>query len=134
MIKSCVYTGTLVQGKTSITARDEKNRVYKPEEEWTVTENAHEALVSEELFSHAQETCARIEKRTESHKHHTAGMPVGEDIFSGILYCGVCGRKMTRTSRVKTYADGSRGRQDGYFCLDSIQTKRESCLQPNRIS
>lgn len=134
MIKSCVYTGKLVQGKTSITARDEKNRVYKPEEEWTVTENAHEALVSEELFSHAQETCARIEKRTESHKHHTAGMPIGEDLFTGILYCGVCGRKMTRTSRVKTYADGSRGRQDGYFCLDSIQTKRESCLQPNRIS
>lgn len=134
MIKSRVYTGTLVQGKTSITARDERNRVYKPEGEWTVTENTHEALVSEELFLHAQETCAKIEKRTESHKHHTDGMPISGDMFSGILYCGVCGRKMTRTSRVKTYADGSRGRQDGYLCLDSIQTKRMSCQQPNRIS
>lgn len=134
VVKSSVYIGKLVQGKTSITARDEKNRVHKTEEEWIVTENAHEALVSEELFSNAQEICAKIEKRMESHKHHTAGMPIGEDLFDGILFCGVCGRKMTRTSRVKTYADGSRGRQDGYLCMDSIQTKRESCQQPNRIS
>ena len=82
MVKSSVYAGTLVQGKTSITARNEKERVYKPEQEWVVTENFHEALVCKELFSKAQEICAGIERRMESCRHHTDGVPISEDIFN----------------------------------------------------
>lgn len=134
IVKSRTYAGTLEQGKTSLTAKDEKNRVHKPPEEWVVTENAHEALVSAELYADAQDICQKIRDRTASHKHPTEGVPIGENIFNGILYCGVCGRKMTRESRVKTYGDGSKARQDGYFCLDSAQTKKEDCPQPNRIS
>lgn len=134
IIKSRTYTGTLEQGKTSITARDERNRVHKPKKEWTVTENAHEALISAELYAKAQEVRRGIQSRTASHKHPAEGMPIGENIFGSVLYCGVCGRKMTRSSHVKTYADGSRERQDGYFCLDGGQTKHTSCPQPNRIS
>ena len=37
ILKSETYTGTLVQGKTSITARDEKNRIHKPEDDWVIT-------------------------------------------------------------------------------------------------
>lgn len=134
MVSSRTYAGMLVQGKTSLTARDERNRVHKPEKEWIVEKNAHEALVSAELFERAQETCAKIRKRSASCKHPAEGLPIGENIFDPVLYCGVCGRKMTRSSPVKEYADGTRERKDWYFCLDGGQKKNESCPQTNRIS
>lgn len=41
ILKSDTYSGTLVQGKTSITAKNERNRIHKSEEEWVVTKDAH---------------------------------------------------------------------------------------------
>lgn len=134
IVKSAVYKGVLEQGKTSITAKNEKNRVHKPEKEWEVTLNAHEPLISGELYARAQDIRRNIQKITASHKHPSEGIPIGENIYEGILYCGVCGRKMTRESHVRTYADGSRDRKDGYFCMESGQGRTESCPQINRIS
>lgn len=134
IIKSRTYAGTLAQGKTSITARDESSRIRRPEGEWVVRENAHEALISTELYQKAQETRRKIEEASASHKHPTEGTPIGENIFDHVLYCGVCGKKMTRHSYVKTYADGYKGRMDGYFCSNSGQTKTVGCPQSNRIS
>lgn len=134
VIGSRTYAGTLAQGKTSITARDESSRIHKPEEEWVVRENAHEALVSTELYQKAQEIRKKIKEVSASHKHPTEGNPIGENIFDHVLYCGVCGRKMTRHSYAKTYADGHKGRLEGYFCLNAGQTKTAGCPEYNRIS
>ncbi len=134
ILKSETYAGTLVQGKTSITARNEKNRIRKPEDDWVVTEGAHEPLVGEELYKSAAEAGKRIKARTAVHKHPTKGYPIEENIFDNVLYCGVCGRKMTRNSYVKQYADGEKARLDGYFCLNGGQTKVTVCPESNRIS
>ena len=134
IVKSETYTGKLVQGKSSITARDEKNRIHKAEEEWVVKENTHEPVIDTALFAEAAEVRERLHERTKSHDHTTEGCPIGENIFDSVLYCGVCGRKMTRNSYVKTYADGRKARLDGYFCLNGGQTKVESCPASNRIS
>ena len=134
IIKSGTYSGQLVQGKTTLTARDESSRIHKPEREWVIKENAHEALVSVELYQKAQEIRKKLQAVTASHKHPTKGTPIGENVFDHVLYCGVCGRKMTRHSYVKTYADGEKARMDGYFCLNGGQTKVETCPQSNRIS
>ena len=134
VIGSRTYAGTLAQGKTSITARDERNRIHKQEDEWVVRENAHEALVSTELYRKAQEIRKKIQEVSASHKHLTEGNPIGENIFDHVLYCGVCGRKMTRHSYAKTYADGHKGRLEGYFCLNAGQTKTAGCPEYNRIS
>lgn len=55
ILRSETYVGTLVQGKSSITARDERNRVRKPEAEWVITEEAHEPLIDRELCRRAVE-------------------------------------------------------------------------------
>lgn len=47
ILHSDLYFGTLVQGKTSITARNEKNRKRKPKEEWVITEHAHLPLIDD---------------------------------------------------------------------------------------
>ena len=134
VIGSRTYAGTLVQGKTSITARDESSRIHKPAGEWVVRENAHEALVSTEQYQKAQEIRKKIQEVSASRKHPTEGNPIGENIFDHVLYCGVCGRKMTRHSHAKTYADGHKGRLEGYFCLNAGQTKTAGCPEPNHIS
>ncbi len=134
ILKSETYTGTLVQGKTSITARNEKNRVHKPEDTWVVTEGAHEPLIGEKLYKSAAEVQKKIKARTMAHKHPAKGYPIEENIFDNVLYCGVCGRKMTRSSYVKQYADGEKARLDGYFCLNSGQTRVTVCPESNRIS
>lgn len=134
ILKSETYAGTLVQGKTSITARNEKNRIHKREDDWVVTKDAHEPLVDKELYQKAVEVREKILKRTASHKHPTKGYPIEENIFDNVLYCGVCGRKMTRNSYVKQYADGEKARLDGYFCLNGGQTKVTVCPKSNRIS
>ena len=134
IVKSETYTGKLVQGRTSITARDEKNRIHKAEEEWVVKENAHEPVIDAAVFAEAAKVRERLQERMKSHAHPTEGCPIGENIFDSVLYCGVCGRKMTRDSYVKTYADGRKARLDGYFCLNGGQTKVESCPASNRIS
>ena len=134
VIGSRTYAGTLTQGKTSITARNESSRIHKPEEEWVVKENAHEALVSTEQYQKAQDIRKKMKEVSASHKHPTEGVPIGENIFEHVLYCGVCGRKMTRHSHAKTYADGHKGRLEGYFCLNAAQTKTAGCPEPNHIS
>ena len=53
IVKSETYTGKLVQGRTSITVRDEKNRIHKAEEEWVVKENAHEPVIDAAVFAEA---------------------------------------------------------------------------------
>lgn len=134
IVKSETYAGTLVQGKTSITARNEKNRIHKPEDAWVVTEGAHEPLIGEELYKSAAQVRKKIKARTMEHKHPAKGVPIEENIFDNVLYCGVCGRKMTRSSYVKQYADGEKARLDGYFCLNGGQTKVTVCPESNRIS
>lgn len=133
IIKSDTYAGKLVQGKTSITARDENNRIHKPEDDWAVKEEAHEPLITPEIGKEAAGVRRKLREQTKSHAHPTEGCPIGENIFDKVLYCGVCGRKMTRHSYVKHYADGSRMRIDGYFCLNGGATKTDSCPSSNRI-
>lgn len=134
ILKSDTYSGTLVQGKTTITAKNERNRIHKSEEEWVVTKDAHESLISMELYRKAKEIQEKIAQKTASHKNHTKGYPIEKNIFDSVLYCGVCGRKMTRNSHVKKYADGDKARLDGYFCLNGGQTKVTVCPESNRIS
>lgn len=134
ILKSETYTGTLVQEKTSITARDEKNRIHKPEDDWVITKDAHEPLVDRELYQKSVEIREKMKECKASYNHPTKGYPIGENIFDGVLYCGVCGRKMTRSSYVEHYADGEKARLDGYFCLNSGQTKIKVCPDSNRIS
>lgn len=134
ILKSETYTGNLVQGKNSITARNEKNRIHRKKEDWVITKDAHESLVDRELYQKSVEIRQKIQNRSASYKHTAKGYPVPENIFDSVLYCGICGRKMTGRSYVKQYADGKKTRIDGYFCLNSGQTKVKVCPDPNCIS
>ncbi len=134
ILKNETYIGNLIQGKTTITARNEKNRVKKPEEEWCVKIGMHEPIVEKQIYEKAKNIREQIIRETLSKKNHTSGYPIEENIFDSVLFCGVCGKKMTRSSYVKQYADGTKARMDGYFCTNGKRTKVTSCPDSNRIS
>ena len=134
IIKSKTYIGTLEQGKTSITFHDESNRIHKGKDDWVIRENVHEAIITAEVFDAAQAVVQKMRCKKTQQKHPTQGYPMEENLFDSVLFCGACGRKMTRNSYVKEYADGHKERKYGYFCLNAGSTKVDTCDQSNRIS
>ena len=94
----------------------------------------HEPIVEKQIYEKAKNIREQIIRETLSKKNHTSGYPIEENIFDSVLFCGVCGKKMTRSSYIKQYADGTKARLDGYFCTNGKQTKVTSCPDSNRIS
>lgn len=82
------YTGTLVQGKSERVNYKVKKSVTKPAEEWVRIPDAHEAIVSKDLFGVVQQLL-RTDCRSASGKNTS-------HLYSGLLFCGDCGEQMTR--------------------------------------
>src|SRR5699024_10159147 len=64
MLRQRVYTGCLVQGtKENVPGKKTGHYRQKPKEEWIVVENAHEAIISDELFNASQEILDNNKKK-----------------------------------------------------------------------
>lgn len=85
---SRVYIGDTVQGVSERISFKSKKTRRLPEEEWVITENTHEGIISKEEFERAQKiragraTGKSIRRRNASH------------ILNGIIFCGDCGSTM----------------------------------------
>lgn len=132
LLKNETYIGRLVQEKTSISPEKERKRTG--EEQWKIKEQAHIPLVEVELFKKAESTWKKIQKKSANRKHSVTECPIDENVFEDVLFCGVCGRKMTRHSHIRSYADGSKRRAEEYFCQNATNTKTELCQSPNYIA
>lgn len=83
-----VYTGTLVQGKGTTPNYKVKKRIVKPENEWNVAADVHEAIITKSDFETVN-TILNQDTRT-SPKDETV-LPL-----AGLLYCGDCGNSIVR--------------------------------------
>jgi DNA invertase Pin-like site-specific DNA recombinase len=83
-----VYTGVLEQGKTTTPNHKLKNRIVKPKDEWSVHENAHEAIISGKIFD---VVAGLMSLDMRSNSYNETVYP-----FAGLLYCADCGSSMTR--------------------------------------
>lgn len=125
-----VYMGCLVQGRTCWKDYMMRGRHDIDSGDWSVKEHTHEAVISEEMFF---EAARKFEKS--SVYGNTDGfskkVPVEEDIFADILYCGDCGSKMKRVSAVKEFSSKDRVRIYSYKCpvsdrIDSLKCEGKS--------
>ena len=55
ILKNEVYIGHSVHNQQTNISFKNKKKVRKPEDEWFKVENTHEAIISEEVFLHAEE-------------------------------------------------------------------------------
>lgn len=108
------YIGTLFQGrKRKLNYRVDK-KINIDKENWIVTENHHEAIISKEKFDKVQEI---LDRKSKINKDGSI------DILSGILKCKCCGSNMIkRTSKGKIY----------YYCSNYYRTK--NCENNKSIS
>lgn len=95
ILKNKIYIGVLEQGKREKVNYKLNKVVEKPETEWAVRENTHEAIISRADF----ENVAKLLNLD------TRKSPEEETLFmlSGLMFCGECGRSMVR--RCNRYKD-----------------------------
>ena len=97
------YLGHLTLGKK----RANPNKVYdyidQPKEKWLITENAHEALVSQSDFDRVGELLNQTHERIKQRVYKKWDNP--ENIFQGFIYCGDCGHVFGR-KRITSAATG----------------------------
>lgn len=105
-----VYTGDMVQGKTSKAAR--KQVLTKPED-WIVVAGTHEPLVSRELFDRVQAVRSQA-----SRKGGTEKVPYTENILRGKIFCGCCGRSLHRQKAHGRYV---------YHCIANDRIGKGAC-------
>ncbi|MBR1737201.1 MAG: recombinase family protein, partial [Firmicutes bacterium] len=112
IIANPIYTGILVQGKTTTPNYKIKKRFTKPEDEWCVVEDNHEAIISKEkydlvngLFKYDTKTSQNNEKVY---------------LFSGKLFCSDCGGNLVRKRAVRA------GREYVYYtCATKLKNKNK---------
>ena len=95
ILKNKIYIGVLEQGKRKKVNYKLNKVVERPETEWAVKENTHEAIISKADF----ENVAKLLNLD------TRKSPEEETLFmlSGLMFCGECGRSMVR--RCNRYKD-----------------------------
>ena len=79
------YLGHTVNFKTRKHFKDKKSH-YVPEDEWTIFENTHEAIISQETFDLAQKIRSKVRRYPDGWGEAAP--------LTGLLYCADCGGKM----------------------------------------
>ena len=92
ILQNPIYTGRILWGKTmTISAIEDGHRLKKHiKSEPTVVENAHPAIISDEVFYSVQKMFE--ESNHAAPKHTQAEL---RKCLSGLLYCSVCGKAMS---------------------------------------
>ncbi len=79
------YIGDTVNFKYTIRSYKDKTKVPIPKEDWQIFKNTHEPIIDEYTWNIAQELRNNRKKPTRSGK---------KSIFSGLLFCYDCGKKL----------------------------------------
>lgn len=116
-----VYIGKMIQHKTTRISYKNHKVVNVPENKWVVKENAHEPIISQELWDKVQ-TVNNSVSRGKADKDNTV------HAMSGMLVCADCGSKM----KIK-YTPRKEGKSYYFVCRTYIDLGKMYCTS-HRIS
>lgn len=122
-----VYMGCLVQGTTDGEQYKIRSRQEMDNGGYCIRHGTHERLVSEDVFFQA---AAMIEKGAVKYKNKDSiskRLPTEEDSYDGVLFCGVCQKKMARAANAKKLSTGDTVRHYGYHCPSSRRIDEWKC-------
>ena len=120
IVRSEVYIGNMIQGKTGTLSYKSRKLVGKPEEEWIRVEGTHEPIISQELW----DTVVSIDKKKVRKSSSADGY---RSIFTGLVYCADCGFKMRNQVERFTYKDGTPGRYSSFICGNYSRSGKGAC-------
>lgn len=108
-----VYTGRTVALRYTNKSYKNKKRIERPEDEWVITENTHEALVSREDYD-------TVYKRLSVKTRDKVTNP--DNIFRGLVMCPDCGKVHGFSKRYD-----NRNSKGVYRCQTAIRYGKEYC-------
>lgn len=115
ILKNQAYIGNMVQGKRRTRHSENEARHFTDEEDWIVVENTHEPIVDKELFDKVRKVLGQKVEESSFASERGKNLPIKDDIFAGILFCGNCKRRLPQLSRILE-KDGQLERQYFYAC------------------
>lgn len=117
ILRNTVYLGHTVLGKSYKASIKSKKKVSIPKEDWTVTENTHEALITQKLYDLAQENLGRGTRNYQKYDH------VRKSIFSGVAMCEKCGYALCSCGTVY------KGEREKYWYLSCTHKRKDLAAQ-----
>ena len=126
ILKNQAYIGNMVQGKRRTRLSENEARHFTDEEDWIVVENTHEPIVDKELFDKVRKVLGQKVEESSFASERGKSLPIKDDIFAGILFCGNCKRRLPQLSRI-IEKDGRLERQYFYACRYNYDFGGEKC-------
>ena len=90
-----------------------------------------EAVISESSFFRVAAMLGDIAEKYNNQRGFSKDMPVDEDIYDGLLFCGDCKKGMKRKADVKKLSSGTIIRNYVYYCPDSRRIDILKCPSKN---
>lgn len=118
ILSNPVYTGTLVSLKTEVLDCKTKVRIQVPEEQRIFIPNAHEAIISQEVFDEVTAHRSSIGCRANTNRFN---------LFRGKLFCECCGHPLAISK--KNLLSGT---VDIYLCMHHYH-RPDVCPKTHRI-
>lgn len=119
ILSNPTYLGHTVQHKTTSVSYKNHKIINVPKSEQIIKQNAHEAIISQELWDKVQSMNKSLArgKKDKSNKVHA---------LSGLLVCPDCGKKLKIKTYNKTYKN-SDVCQCGFYCRTYVELGKKYC-------
>ncbi|PGT88760.1 recombinase family protein [Bacillus sp. AFS040349] len=112
ILKNPHYVGDLVQGRETTMNVTNKTRKVNDQSEWITISDAHEPIISRDMFEQVQKLLVQKAKRgrggTRKKKH----------LFTNIAYCSECGNGMWYRANRKGYICGTYAKHGNKACTN----------------
>ncbi|MBR0350841.1 MAG: recombinase family protein [Clostridia bacterium] len=120
ILQNPVYYGVLIQGKTKMKSYKIHKQERIPEEEWTITKNAHDIIIDKETFDKVQQI--RSKRKFNWNRSKTKST-----IFAGNLKCAECGKNMTKIITSQKNVNGKKIIKYAYVCSTYARRSKDLC-------
>ncbi len=118
ILENMNYCGHTVNFTTKKKSYKNKKTIRLPREDWVIFKNTHEAVIDEDTYETVQRIRQSKRKQTD----------MGEmSVFSGIVYCADCGKKMY-------LCRCSKSTQKEYFNCSTYRKKSKSLCTSHQIT
>ena len=110
ILKDEVYLGTLTQNRTGSRSYKDGTQIQKPETEWITHEDAHEAIISFEVWEAVQEINRLAKLRSVDNAAPTPAL------FTSKLICADCGHPLVANRETQRRKNGTVKKYTSYYC------------------